>query len=121
MRHASTQSPKQILIVDDEVDLLESLSEVFADEGFFVETAVNGLEALAKLTSMGRPCVVILDLQMPVMTGNEFYARMMADSRFSDIPVIVSTSDPSRSPPGLRVLKKPVNLDVMLAAVNRLF
>ena len=116
-----TAAPKHILIVDDEVDLLESLSEAFADEGYQVETAVNGKIALDKLPSMGRPCVMILDLLMPVMTGNELYARMKADPRFSDIPVIVSTSDPSRSPSGVPVMKKPVNLDLMFEAVGRFF
>lgn len=116
-----TGVPKHVLIVDDEVELLESLSEAFADEGYVVETAVNGKDALDKLPSMGRPCVMILDLLMPVMTGNELYARMKADPRFSDIPVIVSTSDPSRSPAGVPVMKKPVNLDLMFEAVGRLF
>ncbi len=116
-----TGVPKQVLIVDDEVDLLESLSEAFADEGYVVETAANGKDALDKLPSMGRPCVMILDLLMPVMTGNELYARMKADPRFSDIPVIVSTSDPSRSPSGVPVMKKPVDLDLMFEAVNRFF
>lgn len=116
-----TAAPKHVLIVDDEVDLLESLSEAFADEGYQVETAVNGKIALDKLPAMGRPCVMILDLLMPVMTGNELYARMKADPRFSDIPVIVSTSDPSRSPSGVPVMKKPVNLDLMFEAVGRFF
>lgn len=116
-----TEVPKRVLIVDDEVDLLASLSEAFADEGYLVETAVNGKDALDKLPSMGRPCVMILDLLMPVMSGNELYARMKADPRFSDIPVIVSTSDPSRSPFGVPVMKKPVNLDRMFEAVSRFF
>lgn len=116
-----TGAAKQVLIVDDEVDLLAALSEAFADEGYVVETAVNGRDALDKLPSMGRPCVMILDLLMPVMTGNELYAEMKADPRFSDIHVIVSTSDPSRSPPGVPVMKKPVNLNSMFKAVGRFF
>lgn len=111
---------RQVLIVDDEADLLEALSEAFADEGYVVETAINGREALEKLPSMGRPCVVILDLFMPVMTGNELYAEMKADPRFSDIPVIVSTADPTGSPPGVPVMRKPFNLDLMFAAVSSL-
>ena len=116
-----TGPAKQVLIVDDEVDLLAALSEALADEGYLVETAVNGREALDKLPSMGRPCVMILDLVMPVMTGDELYAEMKADSRFSDIPVIVSTSDPTRSPPGVPVVRKPFSLNLMFEAVSRFF
>jgi two-component system alkaline phosphatase synthesis response regulator PhoP len=49
-----TEVPKRVLIVDDEVDLLASLSEAFADEGYLVETAVNGKDALDKLPSIGK-------------------------------------------------------------------
>lgn len=70
-----TGAAKQVLIVDDEVDLLAALSEAFADEGYVVEIAVNGRDALDKLPSMGRPCVMILDLLMPVMTATSFTPR----------------------------------------------
>ncbi len=109
-----------VLIVDDDVDLLASLGEAFADEGYRVETAVNGRDALEKLSSIERPHVVILDLIMPVMNGNELYAAMKGDDRFRDIPVLVSTSDPSHSPAGVPVMKKPVNLDALFDAVRRL-
>ncbi|MEO8585168.1 MAG: response regulator [Acidobacteriota bacterium] len=112
---------RHILIVDDEVDLLEALRDAFSDEGYVVTTAVNGRDALEKLPTMARPCVVILDLLMPVMTGNELVAEMRADPRYSDIPLIVSTSDPSRSPPGVPVMRKPVKLNAMFQAVGRLF
>jgi CheY-like chemotaxis protein len=116
-----TSVPRQLLIVDDEVDLLESLSDAFTDAGYVVRTAVNGKDALEKLPLMGRPCALILDLVMPIMNGNELYARMKADPRYSDIPVLVSTSDPSRCPSGVPYMRKPVNLDVMFETVNRLF
>ena len=110
-----------MLIVDDEVEHLDSLSEAFQDEGYEVVTAVNGNDALKKLESIGRPCVAVLDLAMPEMSGNELFDRMSADPRLADIPVLISTSDPSRSPKGLPLIKKPINLERMLAAVQRLF
>jgi CheY-like chemotaxis protein len=110
---------KKILIVDDEVDFLASLTEVFQDEGYIVETAENGREALERLAGASPPNVVILDLSMPVMSGIEVYSTMRADPQLASIPVIVSTSDPARAPSGALVIKKPINLDRMLEAVQR--
>jgi two-component system, sensor histidine kinase and response regulator len=107
-----------LLIVDDERDIRESLAEFFAEEGFTVSVAADGAEALEALRTGEPPRVVILDLVMPVLSGNEVYERMQADPRLTDTPVIVSTSDPARAPSGLLIMKKPVNLDRLLLAVR---
>jgi CheY-like chemotaxis protein len=109
---------KRVLIVEDERDLLDSLQEFFEDEGFTVQTATNGAEALSLLDADELPSVVLLDLMMPVLDGNELYARMRAEPRLAGIPVIVSTSDPSRAPSGVLIMKKPVNLGSLLGAVQ---
>jgi CheY-like chemotaxis protein len=109
---------KRVLIVEDERDLLDSLQEFFEDEGFTVQTATNGAEALSLLDADDLPSVVLLDLMMPVLDGNELYARMRAEPRLAGIPVIVSTSDPSRAPSGVLIMKKPVNLGSLLGAVQ---
>ena len=109
---------KHVLIVEDERDLLDSLQEFFEDEGFSVQTASNGAEALSLLDADELPSVVLLDLTMPVLDGNELYARMRAEPRLAGIPVIVSTSDPSRAPSGVLIMKKPVNLGSLLGAVQ---
>lgn len=109
-----------ILIVDDEADIRDSLAEFFVDEGYRVRTAADGAAGLAALDNGELPCVVILDLLMPVIDGNQMYQTMQGDPRLSRIPVIISTSDPRRAPPGVLTLKKPVDLDHLLAAVARL-
>ncbi len=109
---------KRVLIVEDERDLLDSLQEFFEDEGFAVQTANNGAEALSLLDAEELPQVVLLDLTMPVLDGNELYARMRSEPRLAGIPVIVSTSDPSRAPSGVLIMKKPVNLNSLLGAVQ---
>ena len=106
-----------VLIVDDELCLLESLQEFLEDEGFSVATATNGAEAL-DLLEREIPCLVILDLIMPVVTGNQVYERMQNDPRFANVPVLVSTSDPTRAPEGAFVMKKPIDLDRLLGAVR---
>ena len=107
-----------VLIVDDELCLLESLQEFLEDEGFSVATATNGAEALDLLERGEIPCLVILDLIMPVVTGNQVYERMQNDPRFANVPVLVSTSDPTRAPEGAFVMKKPIDLDRLLGAVR---
>ena len=107
-----------VLIVDDELCLLASLQEFLEDEGFSVATATNGAEALDLLERGEIPCLMILDLIMPIVTGNQVYERMQNDPRFANVPVLVSTSDPARAPEGAFVMKKPIDLDRLLGAVR---
>jgi CheY-like chemotaxis protein len=108
-----------ILIVDDDADIRDSLAELFEDEGYGVATAADGSAGLLALNAGTLPCVVILDLLMPVLDGNEMYSMMQADPRLANVPVIVSTSDPSRAPSGVLIIKKPVNLARLLSAVRQ--
>jgi two-component system, sensor histidine kinase and response regulator len=108
-----------ILIVDDEADIRDSLEEFFVEEGYAVKTAADGAQALALLQGGELPCVVILDLLMPVLDGSEMYERMRADPKLRTVPVIISTSDPRRAPPGVLTLKKPVSLARLLSAVEQ--
>ena len=108
-----------ILIVDDEADIRDTLQEFFEDEGFAVATAANGEEGLARLRAGPPPCLVILDLLMPVLDGNEMYAAMRADPALASVPVIISTSDPRRAPSGVPTLKKPVSLTRLLTSVRQ--
>lgn len=112
--------PATVVVVDDEQEIRETLADVLEDEGFQVLSAGDGRQALALLREAERPCVVILDIIMPVMSGNEVYAVMQADPALAGIPVIVSTSDPSRAPSGVLLMKKPINLDRLLNAVHGL-
>ncbi len=107
-----------VLVVDDDEDIRESLRDAFEDAGYQVRCAANGREGLDALKGE-RPCVVVLDLIMPIMTGNEMYDAMQADPKLADVPVIMSTSDASRAPSGVLLLKKPVNLQRMLATIGR--
>lgn len=107
-----------VLIVDDEPDIRETLEEFLTDEGFAVRGAADGAQAL-QILSDELPCVVVLDLIMPVLDGNELIERMQEDSRLTRVPIIITTSDPSRAPRGIPVMKKPVDLVGLLEAVER--
>jgi CheY-like chemotaxis protein len=112
---------KTVLVVDDEADIRESLRDALGDEGYSVVVASNGKEALQILPELKRPCAIILDVIMPVMSGTELYEALQATPALADIPVLMSTSDPSRAPSRVPVMKKPINLDRLLTALAGLF
>lgn len=113
-------NPKTVLVVDDDVDFRESLRDVLRDEGYAVTLAANGQEALALLPGLKRPCGIILDIEMPVMNGHQFFRAMSAWPAVADIPVMILTCDPSCAPSSLPRIKK-TSLDRLLATVAALF
>ena len=77
-----------VLIVDDEADLLMSLEYALSREGYRTTTAESGRSALAKVAGT-RPDLVILDLQLPDLSGIEVCRRMKADPETASIPVLM--------------------------------
>jgi two-component system, sensor histidine kinase and response regulator len=112
---------RTVLVVDDEFDIRESLRDALKDEGYDVHLASNGQEALDLLPQLPRPCAVILDILMPVMSGAETFRTIRATPSLADVPVLISTSDPSRAPATALVMKKPISLDRLLVMVDALF
>jgi len=108
-----------VLIVDDDVDIRETLRDVLEDEGFEVAMASNGIEAMTCLGDRRDIRVVVLDLAMPLMDGEQVYRAMRADPRLARIPVVVATSDPTRAPTDLPLMKKPIRLDRLIELVQR--
>jgi DNA-binding response OmpR family regulator len=86
-----TNSKHKLLIVEDEKSLSLPLKERFLSEGFGVDVAPNGLEGL-KMTEESKPDVILLDLIMPEMRGEEFLDRLRENNDTKDIPVIVLTN-----------------------------
>jgi CheY-like chemotaxis protein len=78
-----------ILVVEDDEDLRENLCEVLEVEGFRAVGVVNGLEALNYLRAHAPPCLILLDLMMPGMSGGEFRAQQRANVLFASVPTIV--------------------------------
>jgi CheY-like chemotaxis protein len=112
-----------ILIVEDDVDIRETLAEILADEGYSVASAANGLDAIAYLQSETLPAVILLDLMMPVMSGWEFRAKQQQDPRIAPIPVVVLSGDgniqaKATSLNAAGFLPKPVDLERLLGMVS---
>ena len=117
--------PLTVLIVDDEPDVVDGLSEFLQDEGYDVAAAGDGRAALDQLRRGLRPCVILLDLMMPRMNGWDFRSEQMKDAELSAIPVIVVTAagvtetSVKMQLGDVELIQKPPSLDTLLAAVQR--
>jgi len=110
-----------VLIVEDDEESRDTLRELLEFEGYRVQTAVNGQEALARLnTPDERICIMLLDLFMPVMDGWQVIDRLRAEGRLDQTQIIIITSAPYRAPAGLPVFEKPLDLDRVMNEVQRL-
>jgi CheY-like chemotaxis protein len=115
---------RTVLVVDDDVDIRITLTQVLEDEGCQVVSAANGAEALAALRSGAQPCLVLLDLMMPVCDGIEFRAVQLSDPQLARIPVVVITADRealerAQEIEAAGVLAKPLTVDALLDAIER--
>ena len=81
-----------VLVVDDDSTVRTTLKELFETEGYDVAVAANGRAALNHLKVGMRPCVVLLDLMMPVMDGWDFRTEQLKDPALKEIPVFILTA-----------------------------
>lgn len=82
---------KRILVVDDEKDIVDIVSEILKHEGYEVDTALDGEEGLKKVSEFN-PDLVVADIMMPKMDGYEFVKKMKEDPSVSSIPVVFLTA-----------------------------
>jgi CheY-like chemotaxis protein len=111
-----------VLVVDDDQDTRDAMIEVLRFEGYTVEGAANGQEALEGMhAGRFKPDVILVDLYMPTMDGHEFRLALRDDSRYAHIPVIVCTGDSPRSAESgaFGTLQKPVDIDTLTNIVRR--
>lgn len=115
---------KTILVVDDDPVVRETLTEVLEHEGFVARAASSGRAAVDQLMAGLRPCLIILDLAMPVMDGVEFARWLSEADGLRDIPFLISSGHklPEEAPLLDRaeaVLPKPAPIADLLAAIER--
>jgi CheY-like chemotaxis protein len=116
----------RVLIVEDDDDIRDAMSETLQLEGHRTDCAGNGREALEMLRQRERPptCVILLDLTMPIMDGWEFREEQRKDGRLSSIPVVVITADASAADKASQMraagfLRKPIRGEDLLRTVER--
>jgi CheY-like chemotaxis protein len=119
-----TSAPR-ILVVEDDTAIRETIAELLEDEGFEVECAANGADALARLDASATPAVILLDLQMPVMDGWAFRETQRRDPRYATIPTVVVTASYGTDPKAAAAelapagfLAKPFDLDRLLSTIR---
>ena len=109
------------MVVEDDDDIRNTIVELLESEGYHTEPAINGKDALEKLTVIPKPCLVLLDMMMPIMNGREFLDRVMTDSYLAPIPILVvsAVADRSNTKGSVGFLKKPIDIEVFLNLVNK--
>jgi DNA-binding response OmpR family regulator len=84
-------SPKKILVVDDEVDLVETVRFPLEMEGFDVLVSYNGEDALSQARKE-KPDLIILDLMLPKLDGYKVCRLLKFDERYKHIPILMLTA-----------------------------
>ncbi len=97
MAESIDKRPRILLFVEDEPDIVELYTIAFEAEGFLVESALNGEDALVKLKQyseddVNRPTVMILDVLLPDLSGLDILKKVRENSLFDNTPVIMFTN-----------------------------
>lgn len=114
-----------ILIIDDDVEIRESLTDILHDEGYHVVAASNGKEGLDYLSTTSKlPCLVLIDLMMPVLDGKGFREEQFKNPNISEIPTVLFSADGQLDKKALSIgfkdyLKKPIDLEELLVIAER--
>lgn len=114
-----------ILVVDDDRGIRDLLVLFLTHQGYAASSAGNGLEAIQCLRESARPpCLIVLDLMMPVMNGAEFRREQQRDPRLARVPVALlsAAENLQEQVPALDVdayLQKPIDFPALLATVER--
>ncbi len=110
---------KTVLVVEDDKNIRDTFQDILEMEGYEVITAINGKEGLDKLSHGPKPDLVLLDMIMPVMSGQEFLSEVSKKPNLSKIPVIVvsATADKVHTAGAVAFLKKPADIDTLLKLV----
>ena len=112
---------ESILVVEDDEGIRDALKSVLELEGYHVFVAENGQVALDLLPEIPKPCLILLDLMMPIMNGWDFAAKLEKDVIMATIPVVVVSAfnDKAKDIKAVGIIKKPVDLDALLQVVQK--
>src|SRR3977135_2645615 len=118
-----------VLIVEDDALIREMLATLRTTQGFHPVAAEDGLEALHLLRAVRRrapdvPCLVLLDLAMPRLSGNEFRRAQLGDPIVAGVPVAVMSGavdaeQRAQTLGAVATLTKPIDFDMLLNVVRR--
>lgn len=111
-----------VLIVDDDEDIGETLSLILESRGYRCSVARDGEQALQLMHTQPLPRVVLLDMMMPGMNGEDFRTAQLRDARLAGVPVVIMTGDGRAEEKAARLgvsrfLRKPIAIDDLIAVV----
>jgi CheY-like chemotaxis protein len=120
----SDETAPTVLIVEDYADTRDSLVVLLSLSGYRTAEAANGREALAYLRNNPPPCLILLDLRMPVMSGIEFLHRRNQAPALAAIPVLVCSGESglaleAASYGAMAYCRKPIEPTELLSVVAR--
>lgn len=108
-----------VLVVEDDDDIRNAIVDLLETEGYCTYSAINGKDALDKLSTIDKPCLVLLDMMMPIMNGRQFLDEVMKDSSLAPLPVLIvsAVADKTNTEGSVGFLKKPIDIDTVLNVV----
>jgi CheY-like chemotaxis protein len=114
---------KQILVIEDDDCIRDALEELFESEGYSVAVAENGSVGLTALEE-AKPCVVLLDLMMPVLDGRGFLRALeeSPDKELASTPIVLITAAGEKGASGCKVsevLTKPIDIEKLIAVAQK--
>jgi CheY-like chemotaxis protein len=122
-------SAGNVLIVEDDPEVREMIRQLVSTEGFHAVAAVDGLEALHLLRTVrhrapNAPCLILLDLKMPRLGGNEFRRAQLGDPTVANVPIAVMSGatdleQRAAAMGAVATLAKPLDVDVLIDVVKR--
>lgn len=118
----SARSAAIVLVVDDDAEIRDVVRWLLEDEGWTVETASDGRDALEQATR-ARPALIVLDMGLPIMSGEEVAMRLQ-DVYVDPPPIIVVSADGRAGEKAARIgaasyLHKPFDVDTLARLVRR--
>jgi PAS domain S-box-containing protein len=122
---ASAEGP--VLVIDDDVELRQAIASTLESHGYAAEPLANGHEAMRYLHSdRRRPCMIVLDLKMPILDGWRFGAELRANPSFAAIPLVLMSGAPDLQAEASSLgaagwLSKPLRMQSLLDAVESRF
>lgn len=109
---------RRVLVIDDNASIRELVAELLQLEGYDVAVAAEGEAGLRLLATLERPCLILLDLEMPGMGGAAFLERLGAETDRDRLPVLLMTGRDVAIPPGVvGTLRKPMDVDELIRRV----
>jgi CheY-like chemotaxis protein len=115
---AMSSEQSDILVVDDDTDIRDSIESILAESGYTVRRAENGEVALQRLNAK-RPSLILLDLMMPKQNGWAVLEAIRANKEMAAVPVLVISAHASSPPAGAQgLIRKPFRREDLLQAIE---